>query len=109
MDLLLQANEGALRGGGKSHASPPSAVHNTILRGLVTCQARAIVATAPHQRAGGDFCADPQNLRVILFPWAIRDSPWTSSFTVVGWEGPFYPKGTRPADFLALYGELCAD
>ena len=27
----------------------------------------------------------------------------TSSFTATGWQGSFYPKGMRPADFLAFY------
>lgn len=29
----------------------------------------------------------------------------TSSFTVGGWEGTFYPKGMRSADYLAFYAE----
>jgi uncharacterized protein YecE (DUF72 family) len=29
----------------------------------------------------------------------------TSSFTASGWEGTFYPKGMRPADYLAFYAE----
>ena len=29
----------------------------------------------------------------------------TSSFTATGWEGSFYPKGMRPADYLAFYAE----
>src|SRR6266481_2475891 len=27
----------------------------------------------------------------------------TSSFMATGWEGPFYPPGTKPADFLNYY------
>jgi uncharacterized protein YecE (DUF72 family) len=27
----------------------------------------------------------------------------TSAFTAAGWEGSFYPKGMRPADFLTCY------
>jgi uncharacterized protein YecE (DUF72 family) len=27
----------------------------------------------------------------------------TSSFTAAGWQGSFYPKGIRPADYLAFY------
>src|SRR6267378_2636826 len=27
----------------------------------------------------------------------------TSAFTAAGWEGSFYPKGTKPADFLSFY------
>jgi uncharacterized protein YecE (DUF72 family) len=27
----------------------------------------------------------------------------TSSFSETDWVGPFYPKGTRPADFLSYY------
>src|SRR5229473_3050706 len=27
----------------------------------------------------------------------------TSAFTAVGWEGSFYPKGAKPADFLSYY------
>jgi len=27
----------------------------------------------------------------------------TSAFTASGWEGTFYPKGTKPADFLNYY------
>jgi uncharacterized protein YecE (DUF72 family) len=29
----------------------------------------------------------------------------TSSFTAAGWNGSFYPKGMRPADYLAFYAE----
>ena len=29
----------------------------------------------------------------------------TSAFTAAGWEGSFYPKGTRPADFLRYYAQ----
>src|ERR1700752_966358 len=29
----------------------------------------------------------------------------TSSFTASGWEGAFYPKGMRSADYLAFYAE----
>jgi uncharacterized protein YecE (DUF72 family) len=29
----------------------------------------------------------------------------TSSFTADGWQGSFYPKGMRPADYLAFYAE----
>jgi uncharacterized protein YecE (DUF72 family) len=29
----------------------------------------------------------------------------TSSFTAPGWDGPFYSKGTKPADRLAIYAE----
>jgi hypothetical protein len=29
----------------------------------------------------------------------------TSSFTASGWEGSFYPKGMRSADYLAFYAE----
>src|SRR6266403_3258940 len=29
----------------------------------------------------------------------------TSSFTAAGWQGSFYPKGMRPADYLAFYAE----
>jgi uncharacterized protein YecE (DUF72 family) len=29
----------------------------------------------------------------------------TSSFTAAGWEGSFYPKGMRPADYLSFYAE----
>ena len=28
-----------------------------------------------------------------------------SSFTAAGWEGSFYPKGMRSADYLAFYAE----
>jgi uncharacterized protein YecE (DUF72 family) len=31
--------------------------------------------------------------------------PGTSSFTASGWEGVFYPKGMRSADYLAFYAE----
>src|SRR5712692_10984294 len=27
----------------------------------------------------------------------------TSAFTAVGWEGSFYPKGAKPAEFLSYY------
>src|SRR5882762_6750098 len=27
----------------------------------------------------------------------------TSAFTAAGWEGTFYPRGTKPADFLSYY------
>jgi len=27
----------------------------------------------------------------------------TSAFTAAGWEGLFYPKGAKPADFLRYY------
>src|ERR1700747_3666311 len=27
----------------------------------------------------------------------------TSAFTAAGWEGSFYPEGTKPADFLSYY------
>jgi len=40
----------------------------------------------------------------ILFPVPL--SPMllgTSSFTASGWEGSFYPKGLRPADYLSFY------
>ena len=29
----------------------------------------------------------------------------TSAFTAAGWEGSFYPEGTRPADFLRYYAQ----
>lgn len=29
----------------------------------------------------------------------------TSSFTAPGWVGPFYPEGTKPADFLRIYAQ----
>ena len=29
----------------------------------------------------------------------------TSAFTAAGWEGTFYPEGTRPADFLGYYAQ----
>src|SRR5262249_19164543 len=29
----------------------------------------------------------------------------TSSFTATGWEGSFYPKGLRSADYLSFYAE----
>ena len=29
----------------------------------------------------------------------------TSSFTATGWQGSFYPRGMRPADYLAFYSE----
>jgi uncharacterized protein YecE (DUF72 family) len=29
----------------------------------------------------------------------------TSSFTATGWQGSFYPKGMRPADYLTFYAE----
>ena len=29
----------------------------------------------------------------------------TSSFSATGWEGSFYPKGLRPADYLSFYAE----
>jgi hypothetical protein len=29
----------------------------------------------------------------------------TSSFTAAGWDGSFYPKRMRPADYLAFYAE----
>lgn len=29
----------------------------------------------------------------------------TSSFTAPGWVGPFYPEGTKPADFLRVYAQ----
>ena len=29
----------------------------------------------------------------------------TSSFTATGWQGSFYPKGLRPADYLSYYAE----
>jgi uncharacterized protein YecE (DUF72 family) len=29
----------------------------------------------------------------------------TSSFTAAGWDGSFYPKGMRSADYLAFYAE----
>jgi uncharacterized protein YecE (DUF72 family) len=29
----------------------------------------------------------------------------TSSFSADGWQGSFYPKGMRPADYLAFYAE----
>jgi uncharacterized protein YecE (DUF72 family) len=28
-----------------------------------------------------------------------------SSFTAAGWQGSFYPKGMRPADYLTFYAE----
>jgi uncharacterized protein YecE (DUF72 family) len=27
----------------------------------------------------------------------------TSAFTAAGWEGSFYPKGVKPADYLSYY------
>ena len=27
----------------------------------------------------------------------------TSAFTAAGWEGSFYPEGTKPADYLTYY------
>ena len=29
----------------------------------------------------------------------------TSSFTATGWQGSFYPKGLRPADYLSYYAQ----
>ena len=29
----------------------------------------------------------------------------TSSFTATGWQGSFYPKGLRPADYLGYYAQ----
>lgn len=29
----------------------------------------------------------------------------TSSFTATGWQGWFYPKGLRPADYLSYYAQ----
>src|ERR1019366_4011667 len=29
----------------------------------------------------------------------------TSAFTAAGWEGTFYPEGTKPADFLCYYAQ----
>jgi len=29
----------------------------------------------------------------------------TSSFTATGWEGSFYPKGMRSADYLSFYAD----
>jgi uncharacterized protein YecE (DUF72 family) len=29
----------------------------------------------------------------------------TSAFTAAGWEGTFYPGGTKPADFLRYYAQ----
>jgi uncharacterized protein YecE (DUF72 family) len=29
----------------------------------------------------------------------------TSSFTASGWSGSFYPRGTKPSDYLAFYAE----
>jgi len=29
----------------------------------------------------------------------------TSSFTATGWQGPFCPKGLRPADYLSYYAQ----
>jgi len=29
----------------------------------------------------------------------------TSAFTAAGWEGSFYPEGTKPADFLRYYAQ----
>ena len=29
----------------------------------------------------------------------------TSSFTATGWQGSFYPKGLRPADYLSHYAQ----
>ncbi len=29
----------------------------------------------------------------------------TSAFTAAGWEGTFYPEGTKPADFLRHYAQ----
>jgi uncharacterized protein YecE (DUF72 family) len=29
----------------------------------------------------------------------------TSSFTATGWNGSFYPRGTKPSDYLAFYSE----
>jgi uncharacterized protein YecE (DUF72 family) len=29
----------------------------------------------------------------------------TSSFTATGWQGSFYPKGLRPADYLSFYAQ----
>ena len=39
---------------------------------------------------------------------AVNHSPillGTSSFTATGWNGSFYPKGMRPADYLGFYAE----
>jgi len=29
----------------------------------------------------------------------------TSAFTAAGWEGTFYPEGTKPADYLRYYAQ----
>ena len=33
------------------------------------------------------------------------DTRGTFSFTASGWNGSFYPRGTKPSDYLAFYAE----
>ena len=45
---------------------------------------------------------------VVRYTVPVSDAPillGTSSFTASGWAGSFYPKGMRPADYLAFYSE----
>jgi uncharacterized protein DUF72 len=71
----------------------------------------APAANRPHHRfllvGHPELTIEPSSIRqgfVILS--SVNHPPillGTSSFTATGWQGSFYPKGLRPADYLSYY------
>jgi uncharacterized protein YecE (DUF72 family) len=69
----------------------------------MTCDS-GVDFTMMNGRSLGDTRA-PQCLRYNL---CVNNPPillGTSSFTATGWQGSFYPRGMKPSDYLAFYGE----
>jgi hypothetical protein len=58
---------------------------------------RALAASTQHGPAAGSAILSSVNHPPILLG--------TSSFTATGWQGSFYPKGLRPADYLNYYAQ----
>src|SRR6202521_5896860 len=53
-------------------------------------------------------CSHSSILRGVWYTFGVNHPPillGTSSFTASGWDGVFYPKGMRSADYLAFYAE----
>ncbi|HED65894.1 MAG TPA: DUF72 domain-containing protein, partial [Planctomycetes bacterium] len=62
-------------------------------RGLLTRKGRHVSPVDPIGEAAGAPVLPTTRLRC-----------GTSSFSAKSWVGPFYPPGTKPADFLSVYG-----
>ena len=60
----------------------------------------------PEVSIGPDLPGGMRQVFAILSP--VNHPPillGTSSFTAAGWRGSFYPRGLKPADYLAFYAE----